>query len=677
MPTADPIEVINQLRSALLTALQNLKEMQSFQSLRQSSPALSTGWKEIIRLSRSPRLQKPCDGTLNCAFIGAAGAGLQALAAELFPDLARRGWITQKAPAVQALTIRCCASNAPDRDEVALRAWGTPELKALFDHPEIVERHRRDNIRVNYLQDGVRVDGLQAGVSSPVSSLDLFPFPEAWKLTPPQTQDARFIRALTGARPAPEPLLIHGDRVYHGPQLHALVSAIDLRDPMKQMLAWSGLNEGTAFPHRFILVPENPGNVNPLLRHALSRKGRQVALQLCKNDDLDLVVHLVSCGQTSDFAELWQAIADECGPSRTNGLAGRLIVAVTDTHHYFTDRDIRTRYEDPAIARHIGDHFAATLEQNILERLGPHGRIHPAHLVFLDTRTAVEAAAGKSYRAAYTRFRPMMERWLQPEAIGYQTLARLGLVESFRDNCAALADPQDRGQGFLVRRLLDLAQEKGPALLLNKYLIGGGLLAALRQLLELLTLCYAPDGALHREALRGAVKASPALSVCDELQNIEHFAVRFLDPAINALVNAFSGPGAGKNWVMHGFKRTCTLIEERIGDYSGLSETAVETFSRRLDAQATVWAERWGYQSARLSPADRGVSNSAELLAHCLKLHAREILCRLLADARPDEPRPDIEQGPEEQRRIREIMESLQQAQTIGLTACRQYGVHA
>ena len=106
-----------------------------------------------------------------------------------------------------------------------------------------------------------------------------------------------------------------------------------------------------------------------VLRHFLGKKSNHIALELLRNDELDIVVHLVLCGQKSQFDALWNEIEREYGRGEVEGIAERLILAINGMNIYFTNPDIRAKYTDPATTAREGDHFAATLEDNVLQRI--------------------------------------------------------------------------------------------------------------------------------------------------------------------------------------------------------------------------------------------------------------------------------------------------------------------
>jgi hypothetical protein len=557
-----------------------------------------------------------------------------------------------------------------------------------MSHPEVEEQNAQDRIRVSYHTDGVEVDGSEA--SFPADDLQQFrfprrislvPFAEPVRLPPSRRQDRGFIRALTVKEQSSvmdtAPVLQVEGRDYDALQLRALVKEVTLRDPFDRIASWSGLPAERMAEISFVDTPglAVQGSVkDEVLRHFLEKKSNHVALQLWKEDELDVVIHLVLCGRQSDFAGLWKAIERECGPSEMDDLADRLILAVNGMNLYFTNRDIKAKYTDPSTAKREGDHFATTLEDNILQKMSPRGRVRPARVCFLDSRSIVEAATTGTYAEAYRHYLPVMQRWVEPGGVGRDTLERLGLLESFRKNIDALQDPDDRGQGYLVRQLASLIEERGPRLLLRKYLVKTGLLEAIEELGELLDLYYDAEGKMNAEAVQEALRSCLAFLDGEDLESIERFAADLLDPRIEEIVPRGGPARSGEGWIESAFGEMCELVCENVLDQGRAPADVASEFSRHFRSQAGGWSERWGYTTAALAPPERASGGSAELVTHCLKVHAREILFQLLVEEQGAEA-GGWEQPEEDRRAICEIRAMLDEARLLGNAACREYGV--
>ncbi|OAD19219.1 hypothetical protein THIOM_005160 [Candidatus Thiomargarita nelsonii] len=646
----------------------------------ETSPAVKTQFDKIEQDSQ--KLQ-PCDGKITCAFIGSSGHGKTTIMDEMFPTLSQRKWLVTDVTDTTAQSLRISYAPPNDLEKVIVNAWNVAQIKSLMRHPEVVEQNEQDNIQVSYPDEGVDVDGTQ--VTFPASDvaqfrfakkLELYPFPKPYEVPLEKSQDTRFIRALTVKEQSAvidtAPIITQDGRSYNALQLRAIVKDVNLRDPYERIKAWSGLPDNQLADLIFVDTPGlavKGSTKDEVLRHCLEKKSEQIALQLWQNDELDIVVHIVLCGQKSDFAVLWKTVEREYGPGAMESLSDRLILAVNGMSKYFTDPNIKRKYEEPETAKREGDHFDSTLEDNILQKMSPRGRIKPARICFLDAKSHVA-----NYEEVYQEYRPIMEKWVEPGNIGYKTLSKLNLVDSFKENIEALANPEDRGQGFLVRQILSLIEEKGPALLLRKYLVRTGLLNAIKDFLEMLTIYYDQDGTMNQGMMLKAVR--DGLHKClsdpdDILHSIEEFATNALDAKINKIVTLHGKRKVSADWVIGDFYQMCSIVKQTIIEQSKMPEQASAQFQQYFENQEEQWVERWGYTSAQLSPPKKGTSG--DLVTHCLKLHCREILHQLLTEV-SDEP-ARFEQSAEDKQRVCEIINRLNKALQYGKTACKTNGV--
>jgi len=560
-------------------------------------------------------------------------------------------------------------------------------------NPEVEEQNKRDNIKISYPEEGVDIDGSEATFST--TDIAEFKFPQKLALRPFQTpyqvpaeklKNHQFIRAITVKETADvvntNSIITHDNRAYNALQLRAIVKDVSLHDSYEKIKAWSGLPDNQLNSLVFVDTPglaTNGSIKDEVLRHCLEKKSNHIALQLWKNDELDIIVHLVLCGRSSDFAVLWKSIERECGPAVMDDLSERLILAMNGMSIYFTNLNIKKKYEKVETAQREGDHFATTLEDNILQKMSPRGRVKPAKICFLDSKSYVETNTTGTYSAAYRKYRPIMEKWVELGNVGYQTLSDLNLLDTFKENIKALADPDDLGQGFLIRQIVDLAKEKGAALLLRKYLVRTGLLSAIRAFSELLALHYDQQGAIKQASLEEAVRE--ALLKClsnpeDILRSIEAFASQFLDSGIREIVNKHKKERkVPNNWVIQDFDKTCVFVKETIVTQSKMSGEVAKQFVQYFNVQKQRWVEHWGYTSAQLNPPNRGYTNSVDLLTHCLTLHAREMLYQLLMADHISAEQNRFKQNSKDKQIIVQIINRLNQAQKVGTAYCMDNGV--
>ncbi|RKZ51877.1 MAG: hypothetical protein DRR16_20315 [Candidatus Parabeggiatoa sp. nov. 3] len=683
---------INGIRAILLDALKTLPQVQSFRFLLDSSTSVKTGFEQIKEVTQTLHLQKPCEGKITCAIMGSSGHGKTTLMDEMFPNLSERGWLVTDITdtTAQSLRISYAPPHSAALEEVVVNSWNVEQIKSLMRYPEVEKQNKQDNILISYKKERVDVDGSKATFPATDivqfdKKLALHPFQSAYQVPPEKCRNREFIRAITVKEQAKlintRPLMTHNERPYNALQLRAIVKDVSLRDSYERIQKWTGLPNNQLASLIFVDTPGlavNGSVKDEVLRHYLEQKSNHIALQLWKNDELDIVVHLVLCGRQSDFAVLWKTIERECGPAEMESLSERLILAVNGMSLYFTNRDIKKKYEQAETAQHEGDHFASTLEDNIFQKMSPRGRVQPAKICFLDAKSYVENSTTGPYEEAYKKYRPIMEKWVKPGNVGYKTLSELNLLETFKENMVALANPEDRGQGFLVRQILNLVREKGPALLLRKYLVRTGLLAAVKTFSELLSLHYEQDGTMNQGTLQEAVREAilSCLSEPEDLRSIETFATQFLDSGIQEIVNKHSKERkVPKDWVTKDFHHLCVFVKETIRTHSNMSGEVLAQFEQYFDAQEQLWAEHWGYTSAQLQPPNRGFANSRDLLAHCLKLHAREILYQLLMADHIGAEENRFKQTTKDKQQIVKIIKRLKQAQEVGTATCQKYGV--
>ena len=683
------VATINSVRETFLRGVAELPRLASFHSLIEASPEGRRPFDRIAAAAQDPRIAEPCDGTITCALIGSSAHGKTTVLDELFPRLAKRGWLVTDVTDTtsQSLAIRYRSEGSPDVDEVTVRSWDARQIKELLHHVDVREQNERDGIKVTFHDGHAVVDGEDASLpKADVAQfrfprrVELWPFPRPWQVPLDRRGDPGFIRALTvkeqSAVMRTDPLIEIDGRSWDPLQLRAVVQEVALTDPFDRIAALGRRGREAVARLTFVDTPglATPGSVkDEVLRHFLEHKSTHIALELWRADALDIVVHLVLCGRSSDFAALWKQIERTCDDPDLDGLEDRLILAVNGMNRYFTDPNIKEKYEDPEVARRAGDQFATTLESNILQNMSPRGRTRPARVCFLDSERIVETLTGTSYEQAYARYRSVMEQWAEPGGPGYATLERLGLVESFRENIDALCDPEDRGQGFLIRALLDLVEERGPALLLRKVLVRTGLLGHLRDVLELLDANYDQDGALNRAAVREALRSCLAFLDPQHLDTIERFAAEELDAEIDGIVESVGGREYPEDWVPRCWQAMCALVLRRIEEQTRAAAPVLAEFRRQFANRTAAWCERFGYSSARLLSPARGYANSRELVTWCLKLHAREILWQLLDD--DDGEAATFEQDAADRAAVVAIRDALEGALADAERACRTHGV--
>lgn len=688
----ETISTINGVREAFLGAVRALREVPSFATLLHASPDVAADLARLDEIARQRHVVRPCTGEMTCAIIGSSGHGKTTILDEMFPRLAERGWLETDVTDTtsQALRVRWAAPGDPRAEEVTVTAWSAQQIKHLMSRPDVREQNAHDAIEVTYLDHGVVVDGTAARLDpKDLASwryprrVELEPFTAPFQVPSDKARDRRFIRSLTvkeqSAVMETGAILTHEGRAYDALQLRALVGEVALRDPFDRILRWADGDDEQVRKLSFVDTPGlGVGSVakDEVLRHFLGKKSSQIALEMMRGDELDIVVHIVLCGQKSQFDALWTEVEREWGRAEMDALASRLILAINGTNIYFTNPDVRAKYTDAATTAREGDHFAATLEDNVLQRMSPRGQVQPARVVFLDSKRIVDGFA--DYAEFYARHRRTMEGWTEPGAAGYATLKRLGLLESFRDNLDALADPEDRGQGFLIRATLDLLAEQGESILVRKHLVRTGLLRGIASLQELVTRFYDRGGRLNGEAANEALAQCLAFLDAGDLRSVEVFAATELDPYLDELVPR-ADDSAAPDWVPVAFQRMCALVKQAIVDAGGgrIAAPVWAEFCRVFDRLCEQWAERWGYHSTDFPPPPDAALGTRDLLVHCLRIHAREILFQLMTRDTAGDGGTPFTQAPEDAAAIAELLRSLEAARNAGQRACTQHGVEA
>ena len=689
------VDVVNRVRAVFFDAIDHLAEIPSFRGLLRTSSDLEASVNEITKIASHRHLRSPCDGRITCAIVGSSGHGKTTIMDELFPALSTRGWLVTDVTdtTAQALRIEHAKKDDPDLDRVDVRSWDAREIKELMTRDDVEEQNGRDGIRVSYLADGVVVDGREANFDAEDArqfrfppKIELKPFSSPHAIPDDLAADRKFIRSLTVKEQSSVmetgPILEVGGRRYHALELRALVKDVTLRDEYARLAEWVDDPEVV----RRLTFVDTPGLAvsgsvkDEVLRHFLEKKSDHVALSLWRDDELDIVVHLVLCGRQSDFADLWKAIERECGPAEMEDLAERLVLAINGMNIYFTNRDVKAKYEDPERAAREGDQFATTVVDNVLEKMSPRGRLRPAKVCFLDSKSIVETVTTVDYRTAYDRFKAVMEGWVEPGGIGYDTLDSLGIVDDFKENLEALADPNDRGQGHLVRQVVNVAEERGPALLLRKHLVRTGLLGAMEGLRELLRTFYDDQGRLSDEAAREALRSTLSFLDADRLESIEEFASEHVDDRIESVLDGNEVGSAEGGWLRTAFAGTSTALCEAIMAKTEAPSEVAGELMRVVERRSRDWGERWGYREARLPPPDQGYANTRDLAGHCLRLSAREILYRLVTEDRADGNgggnRP-VEQTDADRQAVIDLLSSLEAAWREGREVCAAQGVRS
>jgi len=682
MKSADVLTRLNSVRVCFNDALEKLDNSASFTALCRNSNKLAAAHRDIV--SKVPaRVRAVFVGKFVCAIVGSSGHGKTTIVDEMFPELSKRGWLVTDVTDTtsQSLRIEYAPQGSEELNEVTVNSWTIGQIKGLFNEEGVTEQNAKDNVQVTYHDDSIEVDGSEATFKREDMAQFRFPlkqrvepFPVSYGIPADKMRDAAFIRALTtkeqSSRLTTDPIITVDGHSYDSLQCRAVVKDVCLRDDFRRIQQWGGLSGEALERLAFVDTPgiAVKGMVkDEVLRHPLEVKSNQIVLELLKNDELDILVHLVLCGRQSDFSVLWKALERECGTIGMEDLSERLILAFNGTNMLFTNPDIREHIK-------TGEHFEIVLEDNILQKMSPRGRMKPACVCFVDSKRIVEGSGSDDdYETQYQRHGQTMATWLKPGGKAYKYLKQHGLLDSFAENAKALCNADDRGQGFLVRQIAGLISRKGNLLLVKKYLIRTGLLNLCKQLFDILSKYYDEEGQVSCHATQDAIQKIVSCLDKDDLHSIETFCADHVDGELDGIIRDSSKHNS--KWVCQSFMAGCTHAFEQLADKSDADAEAARVFKEHCASLAENWAHMWGYAEAELPSPEEDRGRAAALVAHSIRTHVREVLYQLLTSESLFGSMRAFEQTDEDKETIRAVIEALGAAVQKGKHMCNQLGI--
>jgi hypothetical protein len=676
------LRTLNAIRERFMTSLERLDELPSFALLQNTSDDLRESYFNL-KSEVPQKLSQAFESRFVIAIVGSSGHGKTTILNEIFPHLAKRGWLVTDVTDTTSQSLRIAyAPPASDSiDKVEVHSWDIDRIKSLFSADEVKLQNEKDQIQVLYHEDSIEVDGTNALFQKkdlkqfkfPLKQT-LTPFPHSYPVPAARLNDAEFIRALTikeqSSKLKADPVLRIDHTEYNSLQLRAVVKNISLYDGFETIKGWLRLSEEELGNLVFVDTPgiAVSGSIkDEVLRHPLEIKSNQVVLDLLENDELDILVHMVLCGGQSDFAILWKAL-EKSGKISMDHLCERLIVAVNGANLYFENDDL---------ARHVkeGDHFQVTLEENILQKMSPRGRVQPACICFLDSKRHVEGSgffSSKNYEKVYAQYKTEMEKWMDEDSPARRHLIHCRLLETFAKNIEALKDASDRGQGFLIQQIVVLIERNGPVLLIKKNLIRTTLLSLCDRLLQLLTRYYSDNGEVNCYATQRAVQEVFQGFAEDPLETIGNFCEDYIDGQIDACIRRCENQ---TNWIERSFLSCCSLLTDELLKTAKPPDDVAQIVRNYLDQQMARWARTWGYAAARLSPPSANNGRSRFLLHHSLQTHMREILYQLATSQTSLSDMQSFQQTEEDREIMQTILTDLKEAVRDGESLCTQYGV--
>ena len=698
--STDLIGQITSLQTGYFVVLETLLDVDSrtvkpetsFARIHSTSQDARESFDKLVELALSPGMQQTPVSEFRCAIIGSSNHGKTSVLVEMFPDLAERGLLITdvKDTTSQALMIKSGATS-----DMVFRPWKLDQIRYLVDinREELARRH----IEVQYREDHVEIDGDEADFESNVKSKFKFgirhklkPFAGTYTLDAAKAENAGLISRLTtkvdySQTSRPRDIVVN-DEAFNDLQFRVAVRSVEMGSDFSEINRWlDGLGDEKAFADNLMFI-DTPGlkaggsDSDEVLRHVLSKKNQQIAVELLKNDELDLIVHLVLCGQQSDFASLWSHL-EGVDSDILQDLGNRIIVAVNGFNVYFDNPDLSRRWKG-GDGSGDDDHFNVTIQSNILGKMSERGALAPLNICFLDVRRVIESR-GTTYQDYYRERKAAAESWATPNGVGYSTLRRLGILDHYKANLEALCDPQDCGKGFLVRQIVEAWKSQGPKLMVRRFVVRSRLFASIRDMKSLLGSYYNAEGQMTRQSVTDALKSTLSFIDVAKPDAIDRFCRKEIDPFIEKEATSRAEAavkqnesGKDKSWSVAAFRTTVSYIFARIKAKNiGLNPEIEGVLNHFLTGQLRVCAPEWGYSTAKLPLPTKEDKAPRELLIHALKYHSREFLHKCVQVASSDDNLAGVMQDDEDKHRMKELIAEINRLYAEAERLCLTYGV--
>ncbi len=700
MSSTDLIGQITSLQTGYFVVLETLLDVDSrtvkpetsFARIHSTSQDARESFDKLVELALSPGMQQTPVSEFRCAIIGSSNHGKTSVLVEMFPDLAERGLLITdvKDTTSQALMIKSGATS-----DMVFRPWKLDQIRYLVDinREELARRH----IEVQYREDHVEIDGDDADFESNVKSNFKFgirhklkPFAGTYTLDASKPENAGLISRLTtkvdySQTSRPRDIVVN-DEAFNDLQFRVAVRSVEMGSDFSEINRWlDGLGDEKVLADNLMFI-DTPGlkaggsDSDEVLRHVLSKKNQQIAVELLKNDELDLIVHLVLCGQQSDFASLWSHL-EGVDSEILQDLGNRIIVAVNGFNVYFDNPDLSRRWKG-GDGSGDDDHFNVTIQSNILGKMSERGALAPLNICFLDVRRVIESR-GTTYQDYYRERKAAAESWATPNGVGYTTLRRLGILDRYQANLEAICDPQDCGKGFLVRQIVEAWKSQGPKLMVRRFVVRSRLFASIRDMKSLLGSYYNAEGQMTRQSVTDALKSTLSFIDAAKPDAIDRFCRKEIDPFIEKEATSRAEAavkqnesGKDKSWSVAAFRTTVSYIFARIKAQNiGLNPEIEGVLSHFLTGQLRVCAPEWGYSTAKLPLPTKEDKAPRELLIHALKYHSREFLHKCVQVASSDDDLAGVMQDDEDKHRMKELIAEINRLHAEAERLCLTYGV--
>jgi len=536
----------------------------SFSRIYATSREAREAFDALLKQSHSEAMTQQPTPEFRVAIIGSTNNGKTSVLAEMFPDLTERGLLITdvKDTTSQALMVKHGADS-----EMVFKPWTFDQIRYLVEISR--EDLARRKIEVQYREDHIEIDGDESDYESRVKSNFKFgvrhklkPFIGSYVVDAAKQGDSGLVARLTtkvdySQSSRPKDLVVNGES-FNDLQFRVAVRSVEMGSSFSEIERWMkqyGADPALA-PHlTFIDTPglkAGGGDNDEVLRQVLARKNQQIVVELLKNDELDLIVHLVLCGQQSDFSTLWNEL-EKIDSGVLQDLGDRIIVAVNGFNQYFDNPDLSRRWRDGGSGTE-DDHFNVSLQSNIRGKLSERGTLEPLSFCFVDCKKFVEGR-GDRYVDYYRDRRVSAESWAEPNGVGHDTLRRLGILDSFKKNLDAIADPEDCGKGFLVNCVIEAWRTQGPKLLVRRCVVRSGLLRSIRELRQLLSEYYDAQGKMTRQSVTDALKTTLAFLDPSSPEAIENFCRSEIDRFVGKAVELAIAEDKSPAWAKNAFRK--------------------------------------------------------------------------------------------------------------------------
>lgn len=684
------LEQLEGIRFGFIESLMGLDASTSFKKLLENTAELRKEMDELAQVANSPRVSGEFAPEFTVAFVGGSSCGKSTILGELFPDLAQTWLLTNATDTTsQALQIR---ENRHGNSRVCIHSWNMDQIKRLFRVAQAA--NEKQDIKIGYQNELIEVDGSNAIFGTHTADSEfkfgrrivIRPFPSPYALTSEEAGNPALRQTISTKEeatrvPTGKVLCIDG-KDFNALELRTVIKSIDLGSNYERIR--SLMQVGNAEQSQIVFV-DTPGlsthgsTKDEMLRNTLARKNEQIIVEMLRDDELDLIVHLVLVTKQSPFQELRASVRNQCKDDELADIDYRLILGINGMNIQLTNADL-VRAQSAEAAKLEGDHLATTLNDNILRRMSDHGVFRPARICFMDSQRQVEALFG-DYAAFYAKHRATMESWTKPNGVGYETLKDAGIVDSFKKNIDALCNPQDRGQGFLLRQINEVIQENCNKLLLRKYLNKSRLHRSVCELRRVLGNYYDSNGLLNTRLAQQAVKACTLFLNPAVPSAIERFAGKTLDPHINdKCVPIPLDENATKEWPRQAFKKlasfiftACVKLSESKTPNHTISPQTIEIFKQYI--QKVLSPIDKVYRNADLQMPTTEEPRAGYLVRHALKFHAREVLHQLVSPSPDKEATAAIFQDEQDRNHIKKLLSTLDDIQKRGEALCNRNGV--